>query len=486
MRNKIARSAALLGIANFIGRFCDVIALVILARFLTPADFGLVAAASSIVLITSSLTQLPTTDALIRRKSLERQDLDTAFTLGFARGAFLCFILSIAARPIALFYGDPRLEMIIYAISTTQLFTNSPAMVHFARQLDYAPNAKISMYGKVAGVLLSLVIAILTQSYWALVLGMVTAPLVTAIASFIMAPHLPRPTLAGWRAISSFVGWMSVTQALVMMNQQSDRLFIGKILGKTSLGYYSTGADLSSVATYALSTPLMQPIYAGFSRLDGNIEHLRKAYLKSQQALAMVVLPFGIGTAAIAHSLIPLMLGPGWEPVILIVMWLAPTIALHAVALPVQPVVLALGQPRLFAIREMIQLCSRLPLTVLAAWQYGLIGATIARAISSIAFVYMNITIVTKLIGLSTLQQIINVWRSIVSCLVMWGCIYLLEQEVGGNVLGVIVLVSAGVVIYGGCHLALWVISGRTEGAESFFLEMGRGGVAKIRQRLHR
>lgn len=482
MRKKIVLGAAIVGTAQIFSRLFDVISISVIARFLTPADFGLVSIATSILFVVTAVTQLPISDVLVQKKNLERADLDTAFTLNVVRCTLIFIVLTAAAKPIAAFFSDMRIENIIYVISFTTLFQGftSPSMVYFARNLNYRPSAISQIAGKTVGITASISIAVISKSYWALIIGMVASPLVTAVLTFIMAPYRPKIDFSRWRGIMGFAGWVSVSRTISALNQQADRIFIGKILGKTQLGYYTTGSDFASLATYAVAEPILQPIFSGFSRISGDLAHMRRAYLNAQQSVTMVVLPFGVGTAAVAKSLIPIMLGPGWDAVIPVVMWLAPFIALQAITVPVQAVVMALARPRVFAMREALYLCFRLPLTIFAAWQYGLIAAVIARSISSIFYIYMNSSIIKAVIGIGNLYQIFNVWRSVISSILMGVCVFYIQREFSGGILVLIASVIVGIVVYFSCHFGLWFLSGRREGAETFLLETVDGVVGRL------
>lgn len=475
---KVATGAAMLGALRLVARVLDLIALVILARILTPEDFGLVAIAASILLIANSVTEVPVYDVLVQRPSISDPDLETAFTLTFLRGVGVWLLIVALSWPLASFYTDARLIPILWVVALAPLFQGlaSPAMVHFQRDIKFGPHAKAELIGKVAGVCLSLLVAVLTGSYWALVAGMVATHAVTTLCTHIMAPWRPGLRLAGAAAILGFAGWVTLSRILWTINMQADRLLVGRVLGKTSLGHYAMASDIASLATYAVAGPVMRPVFSGYARIKEDIDRLRRAYLKSQQALIMVILPFGIGLAVVAEPLIGLLLGAGWEPVVPVIQWLAPVIALQMMSVPVQALALAVGQPKAVALREAYGIAIRLPATLIAALYGGLIGAAIARALTGLIVIAMNLAIARRLIGLSMRRQFMNGARSYGSAAVM--ALVLIGLGQGMDRAGwppaaiLAVQIPLGVVTYAAAHLGLWRASGSPEGSERFLFTL--------------
>lgn len=480
---KVALGTATIAALQLLAKSLDLIALIVLARLLTPADFGLVAIATAILLIANSVTELPVIDVLVQRPSIDKADVDTAFTLNLLRGGLVASVIMLLAWPVASFYSDDRLIPILLLLALAPLAQslNSPALVHFLRRVEYGPSARSMLIGKICGVCCSVILALTTGSYWALIGGLILAPAMTAVCTYFMAPYRPRLRLKGSRSILGFAGWVTVSRIIWTLSMQADRIFVGRILGKAPLGYYTMGSDIASLATYAVAGPVLQPIFSGFSRIKGDPERLRRAYLKSQQALLMVVLPFGVGLAAVANHLIPLLLGAEWTSVIPVIWWLAPVVALQMLSVPVQAVAMALAQPRALAMREALGLIIRLPVTLVAAWYGGLVGAAVARSLTGVIIILLNLMIARNLVDISVHRQILNGWRSLLSALVMAGVVLLPNLAFSLNHastweagLVLVFQVLMGGVTYVGMHFGLWKLCGEPDGSEKFLIDFIR------------
>ncbi|KQP17926.1 hypothetical protein ASF43_08660 [Pseudorhodoferax sp. Leaf267] len=461
-------------------KFVDIISLVIMARLLTPADFGLVALAASVLAIVRATTELNVSEALVQRKEIDPRDVDTAFTLNALRALIVSLVIAGTALPMATLYEDSRLTEILLVLALVPLLGgfSSPALVHYLHRLQYGPGARMQLVGRLAGLVVSIVLAYATRSYWALIVSQLVTPLVSTVYSYFLAPYRPRLRLKGTRSLLDFAGWTTASRFISTVNLQSDRFLIGHILGKAQLGQYTVGSDMASLATYAFAAPIMQTMFGGFARLHGDPDRMRAAYLKAQQMLVIILLPFGFGLAATADRIVPLILGPDWNSVVTVIYWLAPVVSLQVLYLPLLSLAMAVGQPRVLVVREAVNFGMRVPLTLGGAWYFGLLGAVIARSLGGLVIIVMTLVIARRFIQISVLRQISNIWRSLISVAVMVGGVELLKHSIEiptgtpMQIVQVILLVATGSALYVCTHLGLWALAKRPDGAEQFIFNM--------------
>lgn len=476
--NKVSRSALFMVAAQGLAKGLDFIAVLIVARFLTPEDFGLVALASSVMLIANSLTEVPVAEALIRGETISEDDLGSAFTLTLLRGIGIAAILWLVAEPIAYWLDDPRLAEVIRVLAIGPLIQGlaSPGIAHSLKSVNFRLLALSQMAGKVAAFAAIVIGAIVLQSYWALVAGLVVNPVVAGLSTHVLAPWRPRLRLNRIGVIFAFSGWITLSRMVFTLNMQMDRFFVGAILGKAKLGQYSMAGDLSSMVTYTLAQPIMQPLFAGFSTMHDDRDHLRQAYLRGQQILFTVIAPIGFLFAVLSSRFIPLALGEAWRPMVPLIWWLAPVISLQMLTIPTQSLVMAMGRPRLLLVRETLQLLLRLPATLAAAWFFGLVAAAAARAIASAVMILWLMGLASNLLATSVWVQLRGFARSFVALAALVGASLAADlalptgSNVGMQLLWLSACVATGlftylVVLFGGWHL-----TGRPEGAESWIV----------------
>lgn len=488
--HRVALGAALLTAMQFVAKLISIVSIVIMARLLTPADFGLVALAASVLAIVSAFTELNVSDALVQRAEITQAEIDNAFTLNLLRGLSVSLIVVCAAVPVARLYNDDRLVPILIALSTVPFINSlgSPALVHFLRRLEYGPTAKTQFASQLAGFVVSLCFAFVTRSYWALIIGQFVAGLASTALSYVIAPYRPRLRIAGSTTILQFAGWMTASRIVSTVNLQSDRFLIGSILGKAQLGQYTVGSDIASMATYAFAGPIMQTMFGGFARLEGDLDRTRAAYLKGQQLLVIVLLPLGFGLAVIADRLVPLILGPNWGGAIAVIYWLAPVVSLQVLYLPMLSLAMAMGRPKVLVLRETVNLIMRAPLTIAGAIYFGLLGAVIARAVGGVAIIVMTLFIAGRFIQISVIRQVLNAWRSLSSIMVMVAGVELLKYalvpptELPMQIVQLASLVFAGSTLYVASHISFWKLTGRPDGAERFLLDALQRFLTRLRR----
>jgi len=484
---KVSRSAAFMAAAQLLAKGLDFLAVLIVARFLTPEDFGLVALATSVMLIAASMTEVPVVEALIRNEKLTRDDIDSAFTLTVLRGLLIVALLIASAAPLAAFFEDPRLEMIILVMAIGPLVQgfSSPNMVHAMKAVDYSPLARSQLLGKIASFFAILILAWASGTYWALVAGLIANPVVAAISTHIIAPYRPRFAFRGIPAIFGFAGWVTLSRMIFTLNQQMDRFFVGAILGKPQLGQYAMAGDLSSMATYVLAAPVSQPLFAGFSTMTADPARLRDSYLRGQQIMLAVIAPVGFLFAAVAQQFIPLALGDAWAPAIPIIWWLAPAIALQVLTIPTQALIMAAGRTPILVMREGLSLLLRLPATLLAAWAFGLVEAAAARSLASGVMIIVMLFAANRLVGASVRQQLFGCWRIFLALALMTFGVIALEQLLpdpispGLKFLELAGLCTFGVGVYVLALFGAWKIRGFPHGAESWIYEKTFGRLRK-------
>lgn len=491
LARRVFLASALLSFSRLFARVLDLIAALVVARFLSPADFGLVTLATASLMILRAITELPISEALQRSEELTQADIDTAFTLSALRGLLVALLVAGAAWPMAWIYADDRLLGLMLALAAVPLVMGlrSPAMVRFAREVNFTPTTVIDVLAKIAAFAAALVVAMVTQSYWALAISLIVPPLISTPASYLAAPYRPRWSLASTRSLISFAGWVTLARFITTANGEADRFFIGGVLGKAALGFFAMGRSVATTASWAVGTPLMQAMMPGFARLQGDKERLRGAYLKGQGMLVAGVMPLGVALGLLAEPIVALALGPQWAPAAPVLAVFAPVGALATVTMPVHALVLALGVPRQLLMRDVAMFVLGIPAVVAGAWWFGLMGAAYARLLTGIVLTVLNLAIVDKLIGLGVLRQIANCWRSGVSAGAMAGAILLFGPQALGQggmlhqAAALLLVASGGMLAYVAAHALLWLLAGKPQGPERFLGESARHALGRFTRR---
>jgi O-antigen/teichoic acid export membrane protein len=295
----------------------NLISTMILARLLTPRDFGLVAMVTTVTVFLRVFKDSGLSIATVQRERIMHAQVSNLFWINIATSALSTLIMAVAAPVIAWFYHNPRLLTITLFLSMTFLISGSTVQ-HQAllkRQMRFKALALIEVSSMAVGVLVGVLMALLGYSYWSLVgssLSMETAGLILTWSVSRWRPQLP-VRRSGIGPLLSFGAHRTAGDLILSLARGSDNLLIGRFYGAAAVGLYSRASIL-------LIRPLEQflgPIHAVFMpvlcRLQSQPARYRSTFLRLYEAIALTGFFFTGLFLALARPLTLVLLGPKWE-----------------------------------------------------------------------------------------------------------------------------------------------------------------------------
>ena len=487
MKARLGKGAMWLSVSRAATNLIAFLSTLLLARLLAPTDFGLVALATTMLAIISSVTDLSLAQALVHHANPTEEHFDTAWSLNAARGVTIGILFCAFAYPASLAFHEPRLVMIMVALGGTVVLNGmaNPKMVVFARNLVFKQDFALNVSSKLAGFVAAITVAVVFRSYWALVVGSIVTQVTNIIVSYWILPYRPRPTMKHAGDLWSFSIWLTCSQIVTTLNTRFDQLLIGGLLGRAPLGYYTFGDNLASTPTRETTAPLAQTLFPAFARLRDQPGRLRDAYTSAQTLISAIALPIAFGVALVAEPLVRLTVNDKWMPAVIVIQVLASIFGLQTLSSAVQPLALAKGQTRQLFGRDVLFFVIRLPTIAIGLYLGGLHGIIYARALTGSISIFINMRLVTQMIGIPVRSQIASNGRSVASAAVMALAVWLVERATGthGTSLELIkilaLLLLTGICVYGGTSYLLWRIAGRPAGPER---EVGKL-ILKLRHR---
>jgi PST family polysaccharide transporter len=472
---RTALSSSLMVGARLLSRVIDLGIMLILARLLSPADFGLVAIAMTIVSILEAALELPLSQALVRLPEIKHSYYDTAFTLSLIRGVLLCGAICALAVPFARYYHHPELVPLMQALSLAPAARGmqNPRLAEYAKALNFKYEFYFELTGKTTAFVIGATTAWLTHSYWSIALCTITAPLMITVLTYGFIPYRPRLTLADWRLFHHFLGWISLSQMALAFNWQSDQLLLGKLMRPAELGLFSTASNITAIPMAALFSPMLRPLLSAFTMVKDEPERLRASYQTAASAVVAIGLPILAGQSAVAAPMVMVLLGAKWVGAIPLVRWLSISLIPYVFGVLLTPLGMALGQTREMALRDIFQLLVKLPLVIVGAIYYGFAGVVAARLIAETATALFCMASVKRLIGASIAAQFVACSRPIIAVLVMLSGLALLRPWLdlgpgeGAQAAQLLLSIFCGAVIYAGSLMLLWRVAGQPRGFEA-------------------
>lgn len=479
---KAASAASWLVGGKLLARLTDLATLLVLARLLGPAEFGIVALAMTPIYIVEVVTDLPIAQALVRLRRVTRANLDTAFTLGLLRGFGVAGVACLISVPFARFGEDPRLVPLICILSLNSAIRGlaSPAMIIFIRRIDFRRDFLIDLAGRLVTFATAAGVAALTRSYWAIAVGTLTGPVIATALSYIFAPHRPRLVIRDWQIFANIMGWHSCTQALGAFNWQSDRLMLSGFASLLEFGRYSVSDNLAATPQQVLIGPLLRAWLPSFARVQAEPERLRQAYKKASAATLAIGAPAYVGLAVLAHQAVLIALGAQWSQAAPLATWLALAGIMGLPLGPLSSIAICLGRAQFITLQAAVECFIRIPVLIFAISQGGIMGAVIARFALSITIGISGMVVVKALLNLPVGEQLQTLRRPLIAAGIMGMSLLPLAHWLEPMplsptmVVGTAAAILTGAAVYAAAMLVLWLLAGRPAGPETILIHQIR------------
>ncbi|MCH2556036.1 MAG: lipopolysaccharide biosynthesis protein [Alcanivorax sp.] len=393
-------------------RGMGIIITIILAKLLTPEDFGLISMMAIFLALGQSLMDSGFTQALIRKKNAKEEDYNTAFYSNIGLGVVSYALLYICAPAISAFYNEPNLEILI-RVSSIAILINSFQVVQIAdlsRKLDFKTQLKATF----PAVLLSGVIAVLLAKegfgVWALVIQMLMAALFQTLFLWILNKWLPGLSFSftSLKEMYSFGYKLFLSGALETVFKNIYVVIIAKVFSAHTAGLYFFAERMKELITGQIINSIQKVSYPALSKQQDDLVKLKSDYRKVIRVTVFAYFPSVAILAALAKPLYTLMLPEKWHhahfyfQLLCIAALLLP---LHSINLNILRV---LGRSDLLLGLQIFKK-ALLALTLWIGIRFGILGVLWAQIINSVISYYPNKYYSEKLIDYTLMEQ----WRDI-------------------------------------------------------------------------
>lgn len=478
LNRQMAKGAAWLVLLRLFDRGLGFLSTLVLARVLMPADFGLIAMAITILAALELLGAFSFDLALIQNQNATRAHYDTAWTFAVLFGVFNALCMCALAHPAALFYGEPRVEGVMYALAACTLLQgfDNVGIIAFQKDLELHKEFMFGLGKKITGFVVTLTLAYYFRSYWALVGGTLAMRVASLVLSYALHPFRPRLSLAAAREMLGFSKWLLLNNLLIFLNNRGTDFVIGRISGARELGLYSVSYELANLPTTELVWPIQRAVFPGYAKLANDCEKLRAAFSSLIGLLAFLTVPIGVGLGLAAQPLVAVLLGDKWMAAVPLIQVLAVFGIVRALHGPTGSVFIAVGKPRVVAFTQCIQIAVALSLMLLLIPRLGTIGAAWSLLAGACCAMLVNYIGVLRRLQLSPADLFAQLWRPLLATAAMGlamsglsATLRLLPQP-WPALASLAALVGLGACTYLTACLALWWLRGKPSGAESILL----------------
>lgn len=428
--------------------------IVVLARLVSPADFGLVAIVTTFVGFAMIFTNLGIGAFLVHRSEVEPVDLVTAFWLNAGSGALLTALFTAAALPMARAYGQPRLAALVVVGSLS--FALSLGVVHTAlleRQMRFKTLAFVEPSATGVSVLVAIGLAFAGFGAMALVIGHVVATVWKTGCLWWLVRWVPRgrPSRQSLRDLWAYSGALFQFNVANYWARNADNLLLGAVAGPVPLAFYSRAYTLMLIPVQQGTQVLGRVLFPALVRLRDDPVRLRLGYVRSLRVLAAVTFPLAVGLAAAAPAIVAIVLGSRWSGT-------APLLTILSLSGPAQIVTgttgalyQAIGRTDL-QLKRGLTAAALLVAAISAGLMWGATGVAIAVSASYCLLMPVMTRPVWRLIGLRSRDALGMLLPIAVSAagmgLAVWGVGVLLDRQDAVLPLVLLGQVTTGAVVY--------------------------------------
>jgi len=417
---------------------------VVLARLLSPEEFGIIGMAMVFVSISQVFVDIGFTQGLIQSQKNTKTIYSSVFYLNIFLGILICILLFFLAPLIGSFYEMNQVITVVQWLCFIPLISafGSVQKVQFTKRLDFKTLTICTVFSTIVGGITGVTIAFFNYGVYALIAQQITTAIVFTVFLWIKSDWKPSWVFSfkEIKRILNFSIYVFFDNLLRTFFNKLDTLFVGKYFSAASLGFYSRAESLNAQITQYTTSSLGKVIFPTFSKLQENKKVFEANYFKVFDLAVVVTVLISGPLFFLAEDIIITLLGDKWQPSVIIFQILVFKILISPFGVLTGKSLLARGfSKKKFQINQMIRVLLLVPIYV--GYLYGLNAFLIALIIAkSIGFIISLFTVHTYL-NISFIDQLIAFLRPIVPFLIMVLVYYYFQLETNPFLLTILFLV---------------------------------------------
>lgn len=457
LQNKILNATKWSTFTEVAVKLVSPITSMVLARILAPEAFGVVATVTMIVSFADMFTDAGFHKYLIQHAFKDEEEkfknANVAFWTNLGISVFLWFIIIIFRENIAATVGNPGLGSVV-AIASVQLLLTSFSSIQMAlyrRDFDFKTLFLVRMISVIIPFAITLPLAFRGLSYWALIIGTITAQLSNAIILTIKSKWKPMLfySLAILKEMFSFSIWSLIEAISIWMTTWADTFIIGNAWNQYYLGLYKTSTSMVNTLMAIITGSTTPILFSTLSRLQNDEVRFNNVFLKFQRLISIIVFPLGVGVYLYSDLATQILLGSQWsEASDVIGIWAITSSVMIAFGNYSSELYRAKGIPKLSFIAQILHLIVLVPACIIAS-KYGFWPLVYTRSLIRLQLVLVHFILMKLIIGFKISNIFKNVFPTAVSAVVMGIFGFLLQQINDSLICGIFSIILCIVFYFG-------------------------------------
>ena len=444
---------------RFAGQLITWAMTLVVVRILAPEDYGLMAITSAVLSMFQGISQLGLGEAIVQRKAIDEATLRRVFGLIISSNLAMLVLLSLAAYPIADFYDDRRLVLLMQVASLNFGFLALMAIpqAFLAKALRFREISWVEFGTSLLGGVTVLILAWTGAGVWSLMCGMIVQNVTRTVGFAIYAPYFPRPDfrLGGLRAIATFGALRTVENLAWQAYTSADTFIVGRILGQEALGLYSVAQTIALMPLSKVGGILSQVSFPAFALVQDQRQQAADYLVKALRLLAICGFPVFFGVSAVAPEFIEVVLGAKWAATIIPLQILAVVAPLRLFAPVISSFLRGVGLLRISVANTLLGLIL-LPVAIAIGCKWGIVGASVAWLCVYPVFFAHIILRTYQALGIPLSRVISAIGNPAIGAALMYFIVYLGRQAISDQVrvpIALVILIALGGIAYVGYSL---------------------------------
>lgn len=451
LKNKTLKGTIWSSIERFSVQGISFLVMIIMARVLTPEDYGLVGMLTIFIAISQALIDSGFSQALIRKQDRSEIDNSTVFYFNIAVGCILYLILFFSAPLIARFYNEPVLVPLTRVISLSVVI-NSFVVVQRALltvKIDFKTQAKASLTASIVSGVVGIIMVYTGWGVWSIVWYQISNLLINVALLWVFSKWRPtwQYSWASFRELFGFGSKLAISAILDTLYQNVYLIVIGKVFKAADLGYYTRAHQFASFPSSNLTGIIQRVTFPVLCTIQDDDDRLRDVYRRFLRLSAFIIFPLMAGLAAVAHPLVVILLKEQWaftavllQIVCFSMMWYP----IHAINLNLLQVK---GRSDLFLKLEIWKKCIGVAI-LCATVPFGLVAMCFGSIASSIIALIINTYYTGKLIQVGFLTQMRDLLPTLAYSLTTGAFVLGIVNILPGLWLQLIAGITAGIIFF--------------------------------------
>ncbi|MDC2890034.1 oligosaccharide flippase family protein [Psychrosphaera algicola] len=319
---QVMKSSGFMVAGSLFQKVAGLLSTLILARILTPDDFGIVAFLALTVNFFNAIAITGTQQYLLSKSEVDENDLNTALSLDLLMKGTFWLLLLFFSENISLYFNMPEAQFALIVLSSVLIIKalkNLGFLMH-QKELNYAVLFKLELTAKVVSVTTVILLGIYTESYWAIVIGDIVLATFVTVGSYLLHGHRPTLTLVNIKPQWNFSKWMFSKGIIGFSKANLDQMFVTKMFPTSTVGSFYMARDIALLPAFDLLNKAVAPLLPALAKSANEPDHFAYRVSFSLLFINLLAIPVGVFMYTYSSNIISILLGEKWlhiEPIFL-------------------------------------------------------------------------------------------------------------------------------------------------------------------------